>query len=183
VHAAVIPIGGSHITNDLAISLQSSIDTAETVKIKFGHARPHEISRSEQIELNKIHPEEHGSFQRTAVAEVIEARLDELLDFIKAELVSIGLDGKLPAGVVLTGGSSRLSGLGGMVKDRLRLPVEVGENIEVQTIIDKVKEPTFAVSLGLVLMAAKGGNAKPGEEEEEAGALKKIQGWFKAFLP
>lgn len=183
IHTAVIPIGGSHITNDLAISLQSSIDTAETVKIKFGHARPHEISRSEQIELNKIHPDEQGNFQRTAVAEVIEARLDELLDFVKAELVSIGLDGKLPAGVVLTGGSSRLSGLGSMVKDRLRLPVELGESVEVQTIIDKVKEPSFAVSLGLALMAGKGTHGKTDSKEDESGAFKKIQSWFKAFLP
>src|SRR3989344_780676 len=126
LHTYVLPVGSQHITNDIAIGLRCSIETAEKVKLQFGHSDPKAIEKHEEIDLSKIDASEEETTMRHYVVEIIEARLEEIFDLVNAELKKINRDGKLPSGVVLSGGGSRLPGVVEFAKKRLRLPVTLG---------------------------------------------------------
>ena len=190
LHTAVLPIGSMHITNDIAIGLRCSIETAEKVKLSYGHCDPKAVSKSEEIDLSKIDSSEEESTNRTYVVEIIEARLEEIFEHVLGELKKIGRDGKLPAGVVLTGGGSNLPGLTDFVKKHLRLPVQMGKPQNVTTIIDRVDDPAFATAVGLVLWGQRssGGFGSSNFTGMFKGILAnenvaKIRKWFKSFLP
>ena len=104
LHTTVLPIGAMHITNDIAIGLRCSIETAEQVKLLFGHCDPKAVNKDEEIDLSKLDPTEEQSTSRSYVVEIIEARLEEIFNMVNGELKKINRDGKLPAGIVLTGG-------------------------------------------------------------------------------
>lgn len=187
LHTMVLPVGQMHITNDIAIGLRCSIETAEKVKIMYGHADPKEIDKTEDIDLSKIDPAEEETSNRAYVVEIIEARLEEIFDLVRAELKKINRDGKLPAGIVLTGGGSKLAGIADFAKKQLRLPAVLGSPQNINTIIDRVDDPGFATCVGLILWGVRvSGN--PGSSSSFSnlfagsgfGTVKK---WFKSFLP
>jgi len=190
LHTYVLPVGSQHITNDIAIGLRCSIETAEKVKLQFGHSDPKAIEKHEEIDLSKIDASEEETTMRHYVVEIIEARLEEIFDLVNAELKKINRDGKLPSGVVLSGGGSRLPGVVEFAKKRLRLPVTLGRPQTVHTVIDRVDDPTFATATGLVLWGGKFGGS--GSAGSLRGAMKnvlnsrnfdKVKKWFKSFLP
>jgi cell division protein FtsA len=191
LHAAILPVGGMHITNDIAIGLRTSIDTAERVKLLYGAADSRMVDHGELIDLNKVDPEENGTVSRKEVVEIIEARLEEIFDLVNRELKNIDRDGKLPAGVVLTGGGSELQGVLEVAKDALRLPAQMGQTQNIVSIIDRVEEPTFAVSCGLVLWAGRFGGGMSGgsgfggkvKQFTQHKAIEKLKKTFKSFLP
>lgn len=153
LHSGVIPIGDEHLTNDIAIGLRTSIDTAEIVKIKHGTAHPETVSEHETIDLSRISEQEQGTAEKKYVAEIIEARLHEVFLLIRDELRKVNRDGMLPAGVVLSGGGSRLDGLVELAKDTLKLPAQVGLPVqELSGLSDKIEDPAFATSIGLMLI-------------------------------
>jgi cell division protein FtsA len=152
IYANVLPIGATHLTNDLAIGLRTSIETAEKVKLRYGCALPELVKDTERIDLSKIDPEEGGKIDRRMVVEIIEARLKELMGMIDDELKGIGKSGLLPAGVVLTGGGSLLDGLTEMIKQELHLPCRVGnQTLEIAGLVDKIDSPVYAAAVGLML--------------------------------
>ncbi len=155
LHTAIIPVGSQHITNDIAIGLRCTIDTAEKVKLAFGAASPKLIDKNAEIDMSKIDNEETERIPQTLVGEIIEARLEEIFDMVTRELKRIDRDGKLPAGIVLTGGGAALPGVVEYAKHRFRLPVVIGAPTEVSTVIDQVVDPSFATVVGLALW---GGN-------------------------
>lgn len=195
LHTAVLPIGSMHITNDIAIGLRCTIETAEKVKLMYGTADMSEVDRHEQIEMAELDPEEEERVPRTMVVEIIEARLEEIFELINKELKKINRDGKLPAGIVLTGGGSELPGLADYAKKHLRLPVQIGRPQELKSIIDQVDEPAFATVTGLALWGSRysdsfglgggiganlSGFAGRLLENKNVIKLKKL---FKSFLP
>lgn len=189
LHTAVIPIGQMHVTNDVAIGLRCSIDTAEKVKLMFGHCDIKAVSKDEEVDLSKIDPGETETTLRSYVVEIIEARLEEIFDHVNGELKKIGRDGKLPSGVVLTGGGSKLPGVVEFSKKHLRLPAALGKPQNVNTIIDRVDDPAFATAVGLVLW---GGRFSTGGKHQFGGLVKnwlqkpgvaKLRKWMKSFLP
>jgi cell division protein FtsA len=97
LHTAVIPVGGMHMTNDIAIGLRCTVDTAEQVKTHFGNANPRLVDKMHEIDLSKFDPEEHEKASAHYVSEIIEARLEEIFDYVVKELKHINRDGKLPA--------------------------------------------------------------------------------------
>lgn len=191
LHTAVLPVGSMHITNDIAIGLRCSIDTAEKVKQDYGSALSEGVDKHQEIDLSKIDAEETETVQRLEVVEIIEARLEEIFEYVTRELKSISRDGKLPAGVVLTGGGSNLPGISEFAKKELRLPSSLGSLQNVQTIIDKVEDPSFATVVGLVLWGDKlsGDRGNSGVFSGRVGQLLenenmlKLKKWFKSFLP
>jgi len=193
LHTAVIPIGSSHITNDIAIGLRCSIETAEKVKLLFGHADPKAVGKDEDIDLSKLDPSEEELTSRAYVVEIIEARLEEIFEYINKELKKINRDGKLPAGIVLTGGGSKLPGVVEFAKKHLRLPVVVGRPQNVNTVIDRVDDPSFATVVGLVLWGEKySGGSSGGAASSFSSTFKQVLGnpkmqkvkkWLKSFLP
>ena len=151
LHTNILPIGGNHITNDIAIGLRTSIDVAERVKLEYGNALPKEIGKKEEINLAEIDANEEGSVSRYHVAEIIEARLEEILILVNKELRLIGREKLLPAGVVLTGGTVKIPGIVDLAKNTLGLPAQTGFPVQLGGLIDKVDEPTFVTVIGLVL--------------------------------
>jgi cell division protein FtsA len=140
--------------------------------------------------LSKIDPEEQEHVARVDVVEIIEARLEEICELVNRELKQINRDGKLPAGVVLTGGGSQLPGIAEFAKHHLRLPVSLGQPQDIQTVIDQAMEPSFATVVGLALWGSrysasysdsKLGQAMQGLLENEN--MVKLKKWFKSFLP
>lgn len=147
---AVLPIGSDHITSDIAIGLRTSIDVAERVKIEQGHAVPKQVKK-EDIHLAELGAETEEVASRKFVAEIIEARTEEILDRIDRELKKIDRNGRLPAGIVFTGGGAKLSGLTDLAKDRLELPAALGYPIGISSITDKVNDISYSTAVGLVL--------------------------------
>ena len=151
IHLSVVPVGAGHITNDIAIGLRTSIDVAERVKIEYGSSLPSEIGKDEQVNLSDIDSSEEGNVSRHHVAEIIEARLEEILILVEKELKKINRSALLPAGAVLTGGGAKLQGVVDVTKDTLKLPAQVGFPIELSGLIDKVDDPSFSVAIGMIL--------------------------------
>lgn len=153
LHIAAIPIGGGHITNDIAIGLRTSIEVAEAVKLAYGHALPSTVDRREEIDLSKFDTNEEGLVSRHHVSEIIEARFAEILQFVNEELRKIGKDGLLPGGVILSGGTALLPGAVELGKYVLRLPVHIGYPEPLGGVFDQVDSPDFSVAVGALLLA------------------------------
>jgi len=193
LHTAILPIGGSHITNDIAIGLRTSIDVAERVKIEYGNALPREIGKKEDINLSEIDSQEEGIVSRYHVAEIIEARLEEIFSMVNKELRAIGRDKLLPAGVILTGGTAKLPGAVDLAKNILGLPAQTGFPSPLGGLVDKVDDPSFATAVGLVLWGleclASGrsggiGNRLVGTISDSMGStVGSMKKWLGKFLP
>ncbi len=153
LHLAVLPVGSGHITNDVAIGLRTSIDVAEAIKLQYGTASPHEVGKREEIDLSLFDAHEEDMVSRHHVAEIIEARMEEIFSFVNAELKLIGRDGLLPGGAVLTGGGALLPGTVDLAKKSLRLPAQIGYPKPLGGILDQVDTPQFATVIGLVFLA------------------------------
>lgn len=189
MHTAIIPIGSQHLTNDIAIGLRTSIETAEKVKLLYGHTDIKAIDKNEEINLADVDQAEQQTTVRGMIVEIIEARLEEIFDRINAELKRVNRDGKLPAGIVLTGGGASLPGVSAFAKKHLRLPVVTGTAQGVDTVIDRVQEPSFATAVGLVLWGEKYGITGGSSFNQSFGsllkhpALDKLKRWLKSLLP
>ena len=189
VTSTILPVGSMHITNDLAIGLRSSVDTAEKVKLQHANAEVREVKKDIEIDLSKIDKQEEGKVSLKHIAEIVEARLEEIFDLVNKELKAVGRDGQLPAGAILTGGGSHLPGVVELAKKQLRLPVTLGLPSSVSTVIDRVDDPSFATAVGLVLWANEfllGSSRtvnKFAKKVLENDTINKMRKWFKSFLP
>ena len=189
LHTNILPVGADHVTNDIAIGLRTSVDTAETIKLEYGRAVAANVKKDEVINLSKIDKNEEGQVSRHHLAEIIQARLEEIFSMVNKELKSVGRDGQLPAGAILTGSGAKLPGLVELAKKELRLPVQVGYPLNISTIIDRVDDPGYATAVGLLLWADEflSGNAtgvsRFAHNVLAAASVEKIRKFFKQFLP
>lgn len=186
LHTAVLPLGASHITNDIAIGLRTSIEIAEMIKREHGTAIVDDVKPDEQIVIEETnHAQE--TISRYEVANIISARLEEILAFVDRELKHVNRSGLLPAGVVFTGGGAHLPGLIDLAKKRLRLPARISHPHDFRGLTDKTEDPAFAVALGLILWAmeqeTKAVSRKMPQLPNVGGTVQKMRDWFKSFLP
>jgi len=187
-YTSVLPIGGLHITNDVAIGIRTSIDIAEKIKIKYGHAFHKMVPESKKIDLSAIDIKEEGEISGRHLAEIIEARFEEILKMVHAELKKIQREKLLPAGVILTGGTSKLPGALEKTKEVLKLPVELGKPHNLFGLTEKVYDPALSTAVGLLLYnfqesaPRSGYTSSPGNNffDKLVKTIKKI---FKVFLP
>ncbi len=145
---AVIPIGGINITNDLAIGLKIDQEVAEKVKIEHASA----VFRGNSSGVSLEHDGEIISFSTSDIDEIVEARLEEIFEAINKELTRAGRAGKLPSGVVLTGGSAKLKGISEYTKESLGLAARVGKATGFGGVADDIDKPQFASAVGLMLI-------------------------------
>lgn len=148
LYSSILPVGSGHITNDLAIGLRTNIDTAEKIKLKYvkaGRGGVNEKIRIEELEGDDM------VISRRELSKIVDARLEEIFNMVRAELKKIGKDQLLPAGVVLTGGGAKMAGIEEFAKATLKLPVAVGKPEGLTGIIDRVSDPAFAAPVGLML--------------------------------
>ncbi len=186
LHTAVLPVGAGHITSDIAIGLRTSIEIAEQVKLQYGTSLPESVDKKEMIDLNEFQEGESHLVSRRQVAEIIEARIEEIFKLVNKELKKINRSGLLPAGVVLTGGGSRLHGIIDVAKREFRLPASIGVPRELTTAIEKVNDPMYAVAVGLLLwgMHMHAGSGGRFQGFTNFGSVKeKVKSWFKAIIP
>lgn len=187
LHVKVLPIGASHVTNDIAIGLRVSIDLAEKVKIEVGTANPNEVAKHDEVNLRDYGGDD-VTVSRRQIAEIIEARVEEMNKMVDRELQSIDRSGLLPAGIIITGGGAKLPGLVEVGKRDFRLPVSIGFPQGYTSAIDKIQDPAFTTALGLASWAA--------ESEQGGGLLShlpslggvnesvdRMRSWFKSLLP
>ncbi len=146
-HVAVIPMGGIHITNDLAIGLKTDLEIAEKVKLEHGG-----VGKSKKSAATVVHENKHHVFDADEVTMIIEARVEELLEFIEKELRKIGKARKLPGGVVLVGGTSKLPGLAEFAKEKLQLAARTGSLQPITGLVDAVQDPGYVSPIGLMLL-------------------------------
>ncbi len=151
LHTAVLPIGAGHITSDIAIGLRTSIEIAEEVKLKYGSVAPKDIPKKEEFSLAEFGGSEEEKFSRKYVAEIAEARAEEILEKVDAELAKVDRSGMLPAGVVLTGGGVKTPGFIDLTKKQLRLPADIGTSLGITSVVDYANDPSFTTAIGLVL--------------------------------
>jgi len=188
LHAGVIPVGATHITNDIAIGLRTSIDIAEVIKVQYGCANPEKVPVDKELDLKKIDKNEEGTVNLHYVAEIIEARLNEILIMIRDELRKVGRDGMLPAGIVFTGGGAKQDGLVELAKNSLKLPAQIGTlTHDVSGMVDNISDPLYSSSVGLMLWGLEAGNTtqapKSGTSVNIGSAFSKARNIFKNILP
>jgi cell division protein FtsA len=188
IHTAVIPIGSEHVTNDVAIGLKVSIDTAERVKLDYGQCLSGLINKKQMIDLSTIDASQEESVALRYIAEIIEARMSELLEKVSQEFLRVGKHGLLPAGVVFTGGGAKIDGLVDLAKEDLNLPATLGYPLNIQGVSDKVRDVAFAGAIGLVLWATQ--TQEQGQSYKHkrrfnstAKVLGKLQGLWKSLIP
>lgn len=186
IHAASLPVGSMHITNDIAIGLRTNLDVAEAIKLRYGSVLKEKIRESETINLSSFDPGESDKVTRKQVAEIVDARAAEIFHLLKEELQKVGKDGLLPAGVIFTGGGSDLEGLTELARSTLRLPATIGfPVVTVSGMIDKIDSPIYATSVGLVLWASEetGGKDAPWRLDlgKFGGVVDRFRGIFKNF--
>lgn len=152
LHVAVIPIGGGHITNDLAIGLRTDVETAEKVKLEYVDASPStkHSRKAPEVKVKDLSGE-NIEVSRRDIADIAQARLDEIFDQVDKELKKIKRDGMLPGGAILCGGGAKMAGIEAYVKFALRLPARVEKPEGFSGIVDKISDPAFGVAIGLML--------------------------------
>lgn len=188
LHTAVIPIGSDHITNDINLLFRISIDTAEKIKVREGSCLSKEFKRADEMKFSAVGGIEEGYFSKKQVAEVIEARVEEIFQFVDKELKKIGKSGRLPAGAVITGGGAKLDGIVEVAKKSLHLPATIGYPHDLVSSLDKVSDPSFTTAVGLALWGNQMIN-RSGSRRGSSGinvvesAVSGIKNIFKSLLP
>lgn len=154
-HTAVIPIAGDQVTNDIAIALRTPTRNAEEIKIKSGCALQDLVDTNQMIDIPTLGERVGRKIPARALAEVIEARYEELFALAHAELQRSGLDKMLSAGIVLTGGASKIAGAQELAERIFKLPVRIGRPHNVFGMPDVINNPIYATSVGLLVYGSK----------------------------
>ncbi len=154
MHVAVLPIGSDHITRDINLCFKTSLETAERLKLKYGSASSKNISKKDEISLAEEELSEEEAISRKALAEIIEARVEEIFAKVNGELKRVGRLGLLPAGAVLCGGGAKLEGIMEVAKKELRLPTSIGCPADISSISEKINDPAFGTAIGLVKLGS-----------------------------
>ncbi len=180
-HTAVIPIAGDQVTNDIAVALRTPTQYAEEIKIKYACALAQLASSDETIEVPSVGDRASRRLARHTLAEVVEPRYEELLALVQAELRRSGFEDLVAAGIVLTGGSSKMEGLVDLAEEVFHMPVRLGTPQYVAGLVDVVRNPIYATGVGLLLF----GNQNRTQRSMEAqfgngmrGVLARMKSWF-----
>jgi cell division protein FtsA len=185
-HTIVLGAGGEHVTRDVAVGMRTPFSTAEELKIQYGHAMPSSLTTDELIEVTSFGDGARQHVSRLQMAEVIEARAEEILHLILREVKRSGYDGLLAAGLVLCGGTSELAGLRELAEHTLQLPVRIGTPHDLQGLTDVLESPAYATSVGLLLWGARHalvGEPEPRQRHQPSVFWQQVRDWFRAFLP
>ena len=152
-HTAVIPVGGEHLTNDIAQGLYLPHETAESVKQRHGHAQPSALDPNQTFAVRPFGEEQPIQIRRVDLAAILEPRVEELFSLVMQEIKRSGYDGLLPAGVVITGGTSQIPGMREVASDVLHLPVRFAQPEEIRGLVDRIRSPAFSTSVGMLYWA------------------------------
>ena len=152
-HTSVIPIAGDQVTNDIAVAFRTPTKDAEDIKIQYACSSAQLVNSDETIEVPSVGDRPPRKLSRQRLADIVQPRYEELLTFVLKELRRSGYEDRIPAGVVLTGGSSNMEGLADLAEEIFHLQVRVGSPQYVSGLVDIVKNPIHATGVGLLLFS------------------------------
>jgi cell division protein FtsA len=182
-HTTILAVGGHHLTNDIAVVMKMPAAAAEEAKIQFGHAVPEEVDPAEMMQVVTFGDNAPVKVSRREMAQVVEARVEEIFSLVLQEIKRSGYDGLLPAGVVLTGGTAQLRGIRELGRQVLKLPVRVGGPSDLMGLTDSIMSPAFATSVGLIRWGQRQGAIGPSALLRGPGVGRRFINWFRALLP
>jgi len=189
-HTMVLSVGGNHITSDIAHGLRLPADVAEAMKIEHGQACTAEVASIESFTVQPFGEDRPVQISRLDLATIIEARVEEMFNLVLQEIKRTGYDGLLPAGIVLTGGSSLLPGIRRAASEVLNLPSRVAAPRELSGLVDRLDGPAFSTSVGLLYWAQQESLAPTrNHRQRRPGMRPRIGDWnrrlefFKRLLP
>jgi len=180
-HTAVIPIAGDQVTNDIAVALRTPTQNAEDIKVKYACALRNLTNSDETIEVPGVGDRDSRRLARQTLAEVVEPRYEELLGLVQAELRRTGFEDLVAAGVVLTGGSSKMEGVAELAEEVFHMPVRIGMPQRVQGLADVVRNPIHATGVGLLQFGRDslgGSDAGLLNGERNNGLWERMKAWF-----
>ncbi len=180
-HTAVIPIAGDQVTNDIAVALRTPTQHAEDIKLRYACALTQLAGADETIEVPSVGDRAPRRLARQTLAEVVEPRYEELFTLVQAELRRSGFEDICAAGIVLTGGSSKMEGVVELAEEVFHMPVRQGLPQGVSGLVDVVRNPIFATGVGLLLFGRH--NRNVGAPELRAaggvgGVWERMKSWF-----
>ncbi len=180
-HTAVIPIAGDQVTNDIAVALRTPTQYANDIKIKYACALRQLANPEESIEVPSVGERPPRKLSRQTLAEVVEPRYEELLSLVQAELRKSGFEETIAAGIVLTGGSSKMEGVVDLAEEIFHMPVRLGVPQYVSGLSDVVRNPIHATGVGLLLYGDQHRHSALGHMMDSGGAKgawARIKSWF-----
>jgi cell division protein FtsA len=192
-HTMVLAVGGNHVTQDIAHGLRLPLSQAEEVKKQQGYAIRSEIGLEEYFSIRPFGEDHDVQINRQDLAHIIEARIEETFRLIMQEVKRSGYDGLLPAGVVLTGGTSALPGIKRIASEIMGMPVRTAQPENLTGLVDKLDSPAYSTSVGLLRWAAtmrdqdvvlsSGYNRNRRSKGEKNMDFEAIKNWMKRLLP
>ncbi|HLY36438.1 MAG TPA: cell division protein FtsA [Candidatus Binatia bacterium] len=184
-HTAVLPVGGTHVTNDIAAALCTPPAEAERLKQRHGSALASVTPRDQSIEVAGLGGRPPHHLSRRALAEVIEPRVEEMLTLAKKEIERAGCGHALASGMVLTGGGAALEHTTALAERVFKLPVRVGVPLHLNGLVDVVASPMYSTAVGLVLHGLKqDGHGRRGEGVlgQLEAVRERMMGWLREFF-
>jgi len=182
-HTRSLSIGGEYITNDIAIGLRLPPEIAETVKLRHGHAMAAQVAQDERFTISPYGENSPVVVPRWKLAEIIQARCEELLENVQQEIKRSGYDGLLPAGLVLCGGTAQLPGLQELAREVFNLPVQVGVPKNITGLTDQITGADAAVAVGLVRWTPMWEEGGGGWRSVRTPWWKRVMPWLRTLLP
>ena len=177
-HTAVIPIAGTQITNDIAMALRTPTRHAEELKIKYACALNRLVHPDETISVPGVGEKPRRDMSRHALAEVVEPRYEELFTLVRTELRRSGFEDMLGAGIVLTGGSSKMEGAVELAEEIFGMPVSIGTPRAVEGLPDIVRNPIYATGVGLLMYGQQQENGRENGKSGSRGLFRRLGKWF-----
>ena len=179
-HTAVIPIAGDHVTSDIAVALRTPTQYAEQIKIKHASAIAHLVDPAETIQVPSVAKRPPKQIHKKALAQVVSARYEELFNLILSELRRSGFEELIAAGVVLTGGASKVPGAVELAESVFKMPVRIGMPQNVHGLLDVREDPSYATGVGLLLHGFQQRNSMPGFSIDPSmqGMWSRMKNWF-----
>ncbi len=190
-HTCVLPVGGYHLTHDLVAGLRAPFSHVEEVKVNFGCALPSQVDAEETVEVEAFGGQRTKEVPRRRIAEILQARVEEILEMIYIDVKRAGFDEMIAAGLVLSGGTASLPAIADLSEMLLHMPVRIGIPKGIHGLADSLNSPAYATSVGLLHWAVQhnghNGHGPKGParlpEFQLGGAFEAAWRWLKTLIP
>jgi cell division protein FtsA len=187
-HTAVLPVGSNHVTRDIVVGLRAPYQAAEDAKRKWGHAIPSMVDAREEITIEAFGSEGSKTELRRRLCEIAQARMEEVLEMVTAEVKRVVHDDIVSAGIVLTGGGAKLAGIDLLAEQVTGWPARVGMPRNLHGLTDLLIDPAYATSVGLLQWAVNEAEAsswhRPARASFDVGSIwRRVGNWARVLLP
>jgi cell division protein FtsA len=184
-HTVVLDVAGQHLSHDLAVGLGAPFEAAEELKIRYGQAMASRVAADQEVSVDVFGEEGPQAVSRQLVAEILEARVEEIVELVLREIKRSGYEGLVPAGLVLTGGAAQLTGFRDLARQMTQLPVRVGLPNAMPGLIEEVRTPDNATGVGLLWWALHNhwGDVEYRSQRQRSPFLDRVTRWLQNLLP